>query len=121
MSDDATSNTAPSRRLDRWLWFARLVKSRSLASRLCAAGAVMVNGAVIGKARHGVRVGDTIGLPQGAFHRTVEVRALGTRRGPSAEARQLYEETAAPMRLSERAAAWVPLLDDAGPAREAET
>ena len=91
----------PSRRLDQWLWFARFVKSRSLAARLCAAGAVAVNGIAVTKANHLIRAGDTIAVPQGAFRRTVRVLALGARRGPAAEARGLYEETsrsAAPLR-----------------------
>ena len=102
----------PSRRLDQWLWFARLVKTRSLASRLCAAEAVTVNGATIRKANHTVRIGDTVVVPQGAFRRTVRVLALGLRPGPAAEARSLYEEIAIPVHRSELAPAWEPLLVD---------
>ena len=47
-------------RLDQWLWFARLAKSRSLAARLCAAGAVAVNGATVTKPNQTVRVGDFV-------------------------------------------------------------
>ena len=47
------------------------------------------------------RIGDTIAVPQGTFRRTVRLLGLGTRRGPPAEARLLYEEIAAPARLSE--------------------
>jgi ribosome-associated heat shock protein Hsp15 len=96
------------RRLDQWLWFARLAKSRSLAARLCAAGAVLVNGGAARKASHMVRAGDAIVVPQGARQRAVRVLALGTRRGPSAEAQMLYEETALPP--APEAAAWTPLL-----------
>jgi len=106
-----SASPAPaSRRLDQWLWFARLAKSRSLAARLCTAGAVTINGVSMRKANHTVRIGDVIAVPQGPFRRTVRVRALGMRRGPTAEARLLYEETAAPVRLSELAAAWIPML-----------
>jgi ribosome-associated heat shock protein Hsp15 len=105
----------PSRRLDQWLWFARFVKSRSLAARLCAGGAVSVNGVTANKANHMVRIGDAIAVPQGPYCRTVRVLALGTRRGPAPEARGLYEETAAPVRLSELAPAWTPLLADDDP------
>ena len=80
----------------------------------------MVNGAAAGKARRPVRSGDLIGLPQGAFRRTVRVVALGVRRGPAAEARGLYVEAAAPVRISQLAPAWAPLLDDGAPAQEAE-
>lgn len=105
----------PSRRLDQWLWFARFVKTRSLAARLCTAGAIKVNGIVTKKANHAVRIGDTVVVPQGAFCRTVRVVALGLRRGPAPEARLLYEEIAT-LHRSEFAADWKPLLmgeDDA--------
>ena len=99
-------------RLDQWLWFARFVKSRSLAARLCAGGAVAVNGYPIKKANHLVRIGDVVVLPQGGWQRSVRVVALGLRRGPAAEACLLYQETAAALRLADLAPAWVPLLGD---------
>jgi ribosome-associated heat shock protein Hsp15 len=99
-----------SRRLDQWLWFARFVKSRSLAARLCTAGAVTVNGLTVSKANHMVRIGDAIAVPQGALCRTIRVLALGARRGPAAEARLLYEETAARVHRSEPDPEWTPLL-----------
>jgi ribosome-associated heat shock protein Hsp15 len=107
---------AASRRLDQWLWFARLAKSRSLAARLCATGAVTLNGTTIFKPNHLVRPGDAIAAPQGAYRRTVRVLALGSRRGPATEARLLYQEIAAPALLSELVAAWEPLLADGDPA-----
>lgn len=110
MSDGSAALPPASRRLDQWLWFARFVKSRSLATRLCTAGAVTVNGLTARKANHMVRIGDAIAVPQGAFCRTVRVLALGARRGPAAEARLLYEEIAAPAHRSELAPAWTPLL-----------
>ncbi len=98
-------------RLDQWLWFARFAKSRSLAARLCAAGAVTLNGAAVGKANQAVRVGDIVMLPQGGWQRTVRVAALGARRGPAAEARLLYEELAPALRLRDLRPEWLPLLD----------
>lgn len=102
-----------SRRLDQWLWFARFARSRSLAARLCAAGAVAVNGALVAKANHAVRPGDTVTVPQGPWQRTVRVVALGDRRGPAGEARALFEETAA-IRRAELLPQWEPLLADDG-------
>ncbi len=99
-------------RLDQWLWFARLAKSRSLAARLCAAGAVRVNGATVTKPNQTVRVGDLVVVPQGEWQRTVRVLALGIRRGPAAEARTLYQEAGAAARLNDPAPDWVPLLDE---------
>ena len=97
-------------RLDLWLWYARLAKTRSLAARLCAAGAVMLNGAAADKAA-AVRVGDTVSAPQGRIRRTVAIRALGERRGPPAEARLLYDETSPPESLRQNEA-WEKLLSE---------
>jgi len=94
------------------LWFARFVKSRSLASRVCAAGEVTVNGVTARKANHAVRSGDEIAVSHGGFRRSIRVISLGARRGPAAEARLLYEELANPVRLSELAPAWTPLLTE---------
>jgi ribosome-associated heat shock protein Hsp15 len=98
------------RRLDQWLWFARFAKSRSLAARLCVTGAVTVNRVAVRKPNHMLRIGDILAAPQGAFCRTVRVLSLGTRRGPASEARKLYEESAAPVHLSDLMPAWTPLL-----------
>jgi ribosome-associated heat shock protein Hsp15 len=98
-----------SRRLDQWLWFARFAKSRSTASGLCTSGAIILNGVVAGKASHLIRVGDIIAIPKKGLCRTVRVKALGWRRGPSPEAQLLYEEAAAPSELDPP---WKPLLAD---------
>jgi ribosome-associated heat shock protein Hsp15 len=100
-------------RLDKWLWFARLAKTRSLAARLCAAGAVAVAGQTMRKPHHPVRVGDIVTLPQGRTVRTVHVAALGSRRGPAAEARQLYVEPDEPRRQPGQDD-WTSLFDDGG-------
>ena len=99
-------------RLDQWLWFARFVKTRSLGARLCAAGAVAVNGVPTKKPNQSVRIGDVVVLPQGGWQLSVRVLALGTRRGPATEACGLYEEAAAATRLRDLAPAWAPLLED---------
>ena len=101
-----------SRRLDQWLWFARFAKSRSLASRLCTAGTIILNGVVVRKARHLIRIGDIIVVPQGVVSRTIRVKALGSRRGPSSEAQLLYEEAAAPAGVLALDPPWRPLLAD---------
>jgi ribosome-associated heat shock protein Hsp15 len=103
---------AQSRRLDQWLWFTRLAKSRSLAARLCAAGEISVNGTAVRKANHAVRPGDVVLLPQGKMRRAVRVVGLGTRRGPATEARLLYEEAAPPTCRTPTLADWEPLLGD---------
>jgi ribosome-associated heat shock protein Hsp15 len=97
------------RRLDQWLWFARFVKTRSLAARLCTGGAVSVNGEKTRKASHAIRPGDFLGLRLGKARRTIRILALGDRRGPAPAARALYEE----IEVEERPAPeWVPLLEE---------
>ena len=79
-------------RLDKWLWQARFFKTRGLAGRLCAAGKVRVDGVVVRKAHYAVRPGHVLTFPQARDIRVVRVEALGSRRGPAAEARTLYSE-----------------------------
>ena len=81
-----------SRRLDKWLWYARFFKSRSLATKFCASGKPRVNEAVVKKAHHAVHVGDVLTFPKASYIRVVRVTALGTRRGPAVEAQTLYDD-----------------------------
>ncbi len=64
----------------------------------------------VSKANHALRIGDKITIVHGRYARNIRVVAFGSRRGPAPEARLLYEETAAPVRVSKLAPAWVPLL-----------
>lgn len=86
----------PGLRLDKWLWYARFFKTRSLAAKVCHGGHLRVSGARVAKAHHPVRPGDVVTFPQGRHIRVVKVLALGTRRGPATEARALYEDLAPP-------------------------
>lgn len=79
-------------RLDKWLWQARFFKSRSLASQICAKGKVRIDGQVVRKAHYIVRIGNVLTFPKAKEIRVVRVDALGTRRGPAAEAQTLYSE-----------------------------
>src|SRR5665213_3878260 len=79
-------------RIDKWLWFARLAKTRTQAQALVAAGAVRINRQKIGNASHAVRVGDALTVTLSASVRVLRVTQSGERRGPAAEARLLYEE-----------------------------
>lgn len=88
--------TDESLRIDRWLWYARFFKSRTLAGKLCAGGRVRLNGNLIGKAHATLRAGDVLTFPQARSIRVIRVLALGTRRGPAAEAQTLYEDLQPP-------------------------
>jgi ribosome-associated heat shock protein Hsp15 len=99
-------------RIDKWLWFARMAKTRSLAARLCAAGLVSVGGAPVLKPHHLVRVGEQVTVAQGRVRRRLVVQGLGVRRGPAAEAQLLYHELEPPLPLERIDPAWQPLLDD---------
>jgi ribosome-associated heat shock protein Hsp15 len=83
-------------RLDKWLWFARFFKSRSLAARQCQAGRVRINSARVLKPSAPVRVGDVLTFSQARMVRVVRICALGARRGPAVEARALYEDLSPP-------------------------
>lgn len=83
-------------RLDKWLFFARAVKSRSLAQKLIETGVVRVNSERTQRTDHRVGPGDVLTM-------TVHTRLLvwrildpGTRRGPASEAAGLYEDLSPP-------------------------
>jgi ribosome-associated heat shock protein Hsp15 len=78
-------------RLDKWLFHARFHRTRMLAQGAVTAGRVRLNGQRVAKPGHIVRPGDILTLGKGADVLAVRVLALAERRGPAAEARQLYE------------------------------
>jgi ribosome-associated heat shock protein Hsp15 len=79
-------------RLDKFLWFARIVKTRALAQALAEEGRLRLNGRVVDKAHAVVRVGDMLGFARHGEVRVLKIEALPGRRGPPAEARALYSE-----------------------------
>lgn len=91
-SAGGTTPRAETLRLDKWLWFARFVKSRSLATKLVAGGNMRVNGAPTQKAHHAVKAGDVLTFALGPHIRVIRIAALGIRRGPAPEARLLYDD-----------------------------
>lgn len=84
--------TAPGQRLDKWLWFARLAKTRSLAARLVESGKVRINRVRALKPSRLVHLGDVLTVVIAGKVRIAKVADLGTRRGPAKEARMLYED-----------------------------
>jgi len=83
-------------RIDKWLWAARVFKTRSLAGDACDGGKVDVNDQAAKPARP-VRVGDVIEvtLPHGR-RRVLKVVAVDDRRGPAAVAARLFEDRSPP-------------------------
>jgi ribosome-associated heat shock protein Hsp15 len=79
-------------RIDRFLFFIRLVKSRTLAQGLIDTGYVRLDGRRVEKASEQVAVGSVIALPLQERVQVLRVLALPKRRGPAAEARASYEE-----------------------------
>ena len=91
-------------RVDKWLWAARLVKTRALAVEAVKAGRVRVNG-VAAKPSKEVGAGDRLELRTGPVRMDILVQAVTARRGPASEAAKLYEETAASREARDRHAA----------------
>jgi ribosome-associated heat shock protein Hsp15 len=90
--DRAAAVSAPGQRLDKWLWFARVVKSRTQAAGLVSTGKVRVNRIKIDKPAHGLKLGDVVTVSVGRKVRVLKVVAAGVRRGPASEAQGLFEE-----------------------------
>jgi len=82
-------------RLDRWLWAARMFRSRTLAADACDGGKVHVNGGAA-KPHKSLHIGDLLTLTTETGKRELRVLGLCERRGPYAEARQLYDDLTPP-------------------------
>lgn len=90
--EEAENDDAQGQRLDRWLWFTRLVKTRTLAAKFVESGKVRVNSVRITKPARIVRSGDVITATLHRRLHVVKVLSAGDRRGPATEAQTLYED-----------------------------
>jgi ribosome-associated heat shock protein Hsp15 len=81
-------------RIDRWLWHARLVRTRSAAAALAGSGHVRVNGARIDAPGRMIRAGDVITVALHGGVRVLKVMGFIERRGPAASAAVLYHDLA---------------------------
>src|SRR5215216_3006845 len=79
-------------RIDKWLWHARVVRTRSAAAALAASGHVRVNGRRIDAASRAVRAGDVVTVALDRTVRVMKVLNFADRRGGSDAARGLYED-----------------------------
>jgi ribosome-associated heat shock protein Hsp15 len=89
--DDDAPQAAGTQRIDKWLWFARIIKSRTQAAELVVEGKVRVNRVKAVKPSQTVRVGDVLTVTLRGRVDILRVLAPGERRGPPQEARRLYE------------------------------
>jgi ribosome-associated heat shock protein Hsp15 len=104
-------------RIDKWLFFARVTKSRSLGAKLAESGHVRVNGEKVDHAAHQVKPGDvlTIGLERRVLvYRVVD---SGLRRGPAPEAATLYEDLSPPKLPADPSAPAAAAVRNAGSGR----
>lgn len=111
MGDDAVSARTPgvsdaaSQRLDKWLWCARLAKTRTQAAALVSGGKIRVNRIKTEKPAHAVKVGDVITASLGPRVRVLAVKAIGDRRGSAEIAKLLFDDLTAPVVPDEKDAA----------------
>jgi ribosome-associated heat shock protein Hsp15 len=88
-----SATTAANRqRIDKWLWHARMVRTRSAAAALTEAGFVRLNGVRVTAPGHAVRVGDVVTLALDRAVRLLRVEGFCERRGQADAARALYSE-----------------------------
>ncbi|MET0369834.1 MAG: RNA-binding S4 domain-containing protein [Sphingobium sp.] len=92
MAETPAAGHGPSLRIDKFLFFARLAKSRTAAQKLAEEGYIRLNGRRIDRAHAPVRAGDLITFPHPSGVRVVRVADLPDRRGPAPEAQRCYEE-----------------------------
>jgi ribosome-associated heat shock protein Hsp15 len=88
----STTEPEQRQRIDKWLWHARVVRTRSAAADLAASGHVRLNGLRIDAASRAVRAGDVVTVALDRSIRVLRVTGFAERRGPPAAARALYED-----------------------------
>jgi ribosome-associated heat shock protein Hsp15 len=86
------SKESERQRIDKWLWHARMVRTRTAAAALTAAGYVRLNGKRTTAASHPVRIGDVVTLALDRTVRVVRVEGFCERRGGPPAARALYRD-----------------------------
>jgi ribosome-associated heat shock protein Hsp15 len=79
-------------RLDKWLWAARIFKTRQMAAKAISGGRVEVNGTRT-KPSKCTRTGDVLSVRKGPYTYVLIVDRVSDRRGPASEASKLYSET----------------------------
>lgn len=93
---DVAGAAGAGQRLDKWLWFVRVIKTRTQAAGLVTDGKVRVNRVRVDKPSQTLRPGDVVTVSVRGHVRVLKMVAAGERRGPPAQARQLYEDLTPP-------------------------
>jgi ribosome-associated heat shock protein Hsp15 len=83
--------SAGRQRIDRWLWHARVVRTRSAAASLIIAGHVRINGSRVVAPGREMKLGDVVTVALDGGVRVFKVCGFALRRGDAAAARRLYE------------------------------
>ncbi|MEX3011579.1 RNA-binding S4 domain-containing protein [Hoeflea sp. TYP-13] len=104
-------------RIDKWLFFARVVKSRSLAAKLAQSGRVRVNGDKIDQPSRQVAAGDVLTVTLDRKIMVLKILGPGERRGPYEEAKLLYEDLSPPPVASDKRPAALAPFREAGSGR----
>lgn len=102
--------------MDKWLWYARVTKSRTLAQKLASSGRIRINNEKTSSGNKAVRVGDMLTITLERRVLVLKVAVLGTHRGPYIEAQKLYEDFSPPPPKKEEVVA-SPGLREAGAGR----
>lgn len=92
-----SSRGAGSQRLDKWLWFARVIKTRTQAAGLVTDGKVRINRQRVDKPSHALRPDDVVTVTVRGHVRVLRMLLPGARRGPPPEARTLFEDLTPPV------------------------
>ena len=93
ISTNSLSDIAPVR-IDKWLWYARFFKTRSLATKFVSSGKLRIDGDVVSKPHRQIQKGQVLTFPLGNNIRVIQILDFGERRGPAIEAQALYEDLA---------------------------
>ena len=92
MDADANRTGSAPVRLDKWLWYARFFKTRSLATKLILSGKLRINGEATSKPHRQAQIGQVLTFAQGHYIRVIRIDEIGKCRGPAAEAATLYTD-----------------------------
>lgn len=79
-------------RVDKWLWYARFFKTRTLATKLISSGKLRIDGQIVSKPHRHAQIGQVLTFSQARHIRVIRIEQIASRRGPAEEAAQLYTD-----------------------------